>query len=790
VAAIYRTLRAVVPTRPGAAGQQPRHGRSRWWRPALGGLLAATVAGVTAVALLSGWLVPVPSREGIFKLASAPAPRGWHSVSYQGVRLSVPPTWPIVNLSTHPNACPRLDVHAVYLGKPGPHPLCPASGVGAETEAVQISPAVADNPHVVGATKAATIGGARAMTNRYGGAGHTITDVFPGVRAQVELTYGTDKALIQRVQATIEVAHRQVAGKRFAPARVAAATSAGLAQGLVKGAGFDTCSTPSLSTMRAWLSSRYRSIGVYIGGADMACAQPNLTASWINSVERRGWHVFPLYVGPQAPCVNAPGNLTFSPGNAGPAGTAAAGDAAAQARHLGFPRGTPVIYDMEAYSGCGAAVVHFVNSWDRKLRASGFGSGLYESSGNVGDLFSNRGWMSEPEVLFYANWDGRYTTNSPYIPHNMWAHHQRIHQYIGNVTQTFGGVSLGIDEDRLTVNLGGGGARSVTVHGRPQSAIVDRGGTVRLYDRGSGGGALWEDHLPATAGSPWTWFNMKGKWPTTPTAVAASDGTVYVLSVGTDGHLHERHLPKGGRWTSWKSRGGHWLWSPAAVAGPSGTIRIFLVGSNGHLYQKRLRSNGTWSSWIKVGSSNLTGTPAATIGSGGTVRVYVRSAAASHTMRVATLVGSKPWAWQNLHGIWRWDPAAVAQSHGTARVFAVGTDRRLYQKRLRPSGRWSSWMRVGLSHLTGAPTAAIDKTGVVRVFTRVTTGSIKEKQLAPGGAPWSQVNLHGDWKFDPSAVVSGSNIVRVYAMGTGGAIWEDHLRVGRAWSGWFRLGGP
>jgi hypothetical protein len=738
---------------------------------------------------MAGWLVPVPSQRAIFELASAPAPRGWHSVSYQGVRLSVPPTWPIVNLSTHPNACPRLDVHAVYLGKPGPHPLCPASGVGAETEAVQIAPAVADNPHVVGATKAATIGGVRAMTNEYGGAGHTITDVFPGVRAQVELTYGSNKALIQRVQATIKVDHRQVAGKRFAPARVAAATSAGRVQGLVKGAGFDTCSTPSLSTMRAWLSSRYRSIGVYIGGADMACAQPNLTASWLNNVERRGWHVFPLYVGPQAPCVNAPGNLTFSPGNAGPAGTSAAADAAAQARHLGFPRGTPVIYDMEAYSGCGGAVVNFVNSWDRKLRASGFASGLYESSGNVGDLVSNRGWMSEPQVLFYANWDGRYTTNSPYIPHNMWTHHQRIHQYIGNVTQTFGGVSLGIDEDRLTVNLGGGGG--IKVHGgKPQAAIVDSGGTVRVYDRGSSAGALWENHLPPRVGAPWTWFNMKGSWPSAPTAVAGSDGSVHVFGVRSNGHLYERHLPRGGRWSDWKKLGGNWPWNAAAVKGPSGVIRVFLVGGNGHLYQKRLRPNGTWSSWIKVGSSNLTGTPAATVGPAGTVRVYVRSAAASHTMRVATLFPGKPWAWRNLHGIWRWDPAALAQSDGSARVFAVGTDRRLYQKRLRRSGKWSSWMRVGGSHLTGTPTAVIDKTGVVRVFTRVTSGALKEKQLAPGGTPWSQVNLHGVWKYDASAVVDKANIVRVYEIAAGGRLWEAHLRVGRSWSGWFKLGGP
>jgi hypothetical protein len=109
---------------------------------------------------------------------------------------------------------------------------------------------------------------------------------------------------------------------------------------------------------------------------------------------------------------------------------------------------------------------------------------------------------------------------------------------------------------------------------------------------------------------------------------------------------------------------------------------------------------------------------------------------------------------------------------------------------MRAGGSWASWVRVGGSHLTGTPTAVIDKTRVVRVFTRVTSGAIKEKQLAPDGSPWSQVNLHGDWKYDASAVVDSSDIVRVYAIGTGGALYEDHLRVGRAWSGWFKLGGP
>src|SRR4029077_241793 len=41
------------------------------------------------------------------------------------------------------------------------------------------------------------------------------------------------------------------------------------------GGGFDTCSAPSARAMNAWEGSPYRAIGVYIGGANSACAQPN-----------------------------------------------------------------------------------------------------------------------------------------------------------------------------------------------------------------------------------------------------------------------------------------------------------------------------------------------------------------------------------------------------------------------------------------------------------------------------------------------------------------------------------
>src|SRR5579863_842119 len=70
---------------------------------------------------------------------SATSGTKWQNVTYNGVSLKVPASWPVINLARHPKACPRLDVHAVYLGKPGPNPLCPAGLVG-KTEAVMIGP--------------------------------------------------------------------------------------------------------------------------------------------------------------------------------------------------------------------------------------------------------------------------------------------------------------------------------------------------------------------------------------------------------------------------------------------------------------------------------------------------------------------------------------------------------------------------------------------------------------------------------------------------------------------------
>ena len=52
----------------------------------------------------------------------------------------------------------------------------------------------------------------------------------------------------------------------------------------LNGLAFDTCTAPSLTAMRAWLSSPYDGVGVYVGGVNRSCTQPNLTASAASEV--------------------------------------------------------------------------------------------------------------------------------------------------------------------------------------------------------------------------------------------------------------------------------------------------------------------------------------------------------------------------------------------------------------------------------------------------------------------------------------------------------------------------
>jgi hypothetical protein len=236
-----------------------------------------------------------------------------------------------------------------------------------------------------------------------------------------------------------------VKAPRSAPAHSANAVFTGL--------GFDACSTPSSSDMSAWGSSPYRALNIYIGGVNSACAQPNLTSTWVANEVASGWRLIPTYVGLQAPS-NTCGCGSISPSQASAEGTAAATDAVNDAQAVAIPAGNPIYFDMEGYNRGGSntsSVMAFLSAWTSRLHALGYLSGVYSSGASgMTDLANAYGTSYiEPDDIWFAEWNGSQSTASGYVPAAYWSNHQRIHQYRGGHNETYGGVTINIDGDYL-----------------------------------------------------------------------------------------------------------------------------------------------------------------------------------------------------------------------------------------------------------------------------------------------------------------------------------------------------
>lgn len=234
------------------------------------------------------------------------------------------------------------------------------------------------------------------------------------------------------------------------PRRGTATASAGGA--VFTGLGFDACTAPSARSMAAWGTSPYRAVGVYIGGINRACSQPNLTASWVATVTEAGWHLIPTYVGLQAPTSSCSSCAKLTSSQATAQGTAAAIDAVEEAGAVAMGPGSPIYFDMESYSqtsSATAATLAFLEAWTEELHALGYLSGVYSSSASgIEDLAGQLGTGYElPDDIWIANWNGQQNTADPVVPASAWTPHQRIHQYRGGHNETYGGTTINIDNN-------------------------------------------------------------------------------------------------------------------------------------------------------------------------------------------------------------------------------------------------------------------------------------------------------------------------------------------------------
>ena len=442
----------------------------------MAGVLGSPVASATSsppspVATPSGGAAgsgtsPGPSTSGFAPVS------GWQAVTFGPVRFRVPADWPVVNLAEGPSRCVRFDVHAAYLGTQGLQPTCPAGAIG-RTEAVDVQSLDDRTSAGVVFGPPTRVGREPARVAPFAGTTRSFTVAFPRLGVLVTATFGEHRGLAWKVVSSVEPAPiprslpaspvdvipatvPPITGSVASRATARTATGSRTASAYV-GRGFDACTAPSLASMTAWLSSPYKAIGIYVGGANRGCSQPNLTASWVASAETLGWNLMPLYVGLQAPCASQRRLALISTSTPTAQGRNAADDAVVQAANLGLGIGSPIYFDMEAYDStkptCVITVEKFLSAWTAELHVKGYVSGVYGSSGStIKELaaYAQNPNYASPDDIWFANWNG--TANifgDPYFSDTLWPNHQRIHQFRGGHTETYSGIAINIDSSQV-----------------------------------------------------------------------------------------------------------------------------------------------------------------------------------------------------------------------------------------------------------------------------------------------------------------------------------------------------
>ena len=232
---------------------------------------------------------------------------------------------------------------------------------------------------------------------------------------------------------------------------------------IYQGQGFDACEIPSLFKLQTWFnSSPYQSVNLYIGGISRACDNDALTAAYLQQMFNQGWRFIPTWVGHQAPCTTYKNRFSPDPQVAYAQGVDNANQARAKLMELGLtnPDGSgSVVYDDLEYfpysTECSAAAKAFVRGWTTRLQQLGIIPGLYASSWN---LEQNHIYDLQPAP--YAVWIAEWYAVPGYRPDVTvwdvdwlddiyWPNHQRVYQYSGSHNETWGGVTINIDNNVL-----------------------------------------------------------------------------------------------------------------------------------------------------------------------------------------------------------------------------------------------------------------------------------------------------------------------------------------------------
>ena len=238
---------------------------------------------------------------------------------------------------------------------------------------------------------------------------------------------------------------------------------------VLQGQGFDQCEISSLSNLKTWKSqSPLSAVNLYIGGSARGCPNENLSKSFVEALSIQGWKFIPTWVGPQAACTDYSSTMHLNPITAKQQGRDQATDAIATLQALGLSEedgsGTVVYYDLEAFNvnneECLRAAEAFINGWVERLNEANVTAGVYGSACASG-LDHYYDLPNPPDVIWPAYW--RTSTpiyNSTVTPYGLpcisdlqWGDQQRVFQYTGPHTESWGNVAMYVDLDVIDGDL-------------------------------------------------------------------------------------------------------------------------------------------------------------------------------------------------------------------------------------------------------------------------------------------------------------------------------------------------
>lgn len=253
--------------------------------------------------------------------------------------------------------------------------------------------------------------------------------------------------------------------------------------------GFDACAAPAQNSRSPqmatwWASSPYFDVGIYVGGSNRSCPQPNLTSSWISAVTSEGWGLMPLWPGPQAPCTSFASTISTTGGayaqGQAEADAATKGSKSAMAK-LGLGAGSVIYYDIENYTPSatcngnptGSYVNSFLSGWASEIHANGYITGVYGNTAPASTWYAGGtgyGAVSpSPDDVWIANYNNPNSNLTIWglssaagsLPDAAWPQDQRMRQYLANQSPMWGGLSLNVDNDIEDADVvGGNGSKS------------------------------------------------------------------------------------------------------------------------------------------------------------------------------------------------------------------------------------------------------------------------------------------------------------------------------------------